>query len=110
MLRRASIAKLCDLVEHLALALASLQVCVASLNVVELEALVHRDLQLALLQPAKDVVGALQQLGAGDCVVVELGAGQVRRLADELQGREGRDGSGGVAEADENSTAGLCLD
>mmetsp|Transcript_25689 Transcript_25689/g.64825 ORF Transcript_25689/g.64825 Transcript_25689/m.64825 type:complete len:208 (+) Transcript_25689:159-782(+) len=92
-----------DLVEHLALALAGLQVAVPLLHVVQLEGAVHRHLQAAVLQPAKDVVGALQQLLARDGVVVELWARQEGGLADELEWGEGGHGAAGVAKAHEDA-------
>lgn len=67
-----------DFIEHLALALACLKVPVALLHIIQLERLVNRHLEAAVLQPGEDIIGARHQLLACYRVVVQLGAGQER--------------------------------
>ena len=84
-----------DFVEDLALALAGLEVLVSLNDLLEREDLVDAHLELSVLQPAEDVIGALEQLSAVDRVVEELGAREEGRLANEAQHGEGGHGARG---------------
>ena len=60
-------------------------------------------LELAVLEPAEDLVGAVVELGAVARVVEELGPADEGRLADEAEHGEGGHGARGVAEGDEDA-------
>eukprot|EP00964_Phaeocystis_antarctica_P126163 scaffold89881_cov55-Phaeocystis_antarctica.AAC.1 len=92
-----------DLEEDLALALARLEVLVALGRVVEREGHVDGHLELAVLEPAEDLVGAVVELGARARVVEQLGPADEGALADEAEHGEGGHGARGVAEGDEDA-------
>ena len=92
-----------DLEEDLALALARLEVLVALGRVVEREGHVDGHLELAVLEPAEDLVGTVVELGACARVVEQLRPADEGRLADETEHGEGGDGARGVAEGDEDA-------
>ena len=96
--------RLRNLVEHLSRRLASLEIIVAELHILQIEDLVHAHVELASQQPPEDVVRTLQQLLARHRVVVELGARHERALLDVAQRRGGGNCSRRVSEAHEDAT------
>mmetsp|Transcript_961 Transcript_961/g.2333 ORF Transcript_961/g.2333 Transcript_961/m.2333 type:complete len:401 (+) Transcript_961:39-1241(+) len=96
--------RLRNLVEHLSRRLASLEIIVAELHILQIEDLVHAHVELASQQPPEDVVRTLQQLLARHRVVVELGARHERALLDVAQRRVGGNCSRRVSEAHEDAT------
>ena len=92
-----------DAVQHLARRRAALEVLVALGRLVEREGRVHRDLELAALEPAHDLVRAVEELLAVPRVVQELRPAHEARLGDVAQRRVGRHRAGRVAEGHEDA-------
>ena len=99
-----------DLVKDLSLALSGFEVLVALCGLFQREAGVYADVELPVLQPTEDLVGAFNEFCPGRSVIKELGTSDVRRLSDETEDGEGRDGTGGVAKGDEDSPVGKAAD
>ena len=99
-----------DGIEDLALGFASLQIQMAFGGLIQRECSINANIELSILEPTKDLIGAGDQfLSSGD-VIQKLGAGNVGGLSDQSQDGEGRNCARGIAERDEDTTVGQTTD